>query len=324
MEQSQIPRARFSERDLGDRTALKIEVRSIAELNKMIPGLARKYPNLDINEVHRQAISETSRRRYIQDPWCVSLQFGGNLAGRSIIKSCLALAYDAGLQINDCEHAKTYLLSNGEPCFGYYNETDVVLNRPSKVFFHCIFVCGDPSTRKILGYAEYFGYQRIVACLSSNYDGVRFSRCYAIDPLTGSELDIDVHLEFTPEDISAIYAYEKVNDDKVKVALESLLATWKKRDEKKAIAYAVNDALEFAIANCGAQPGETLSNEQVANLIRLVQDRLVPFMLHLRSSRAFSPDDLRNIALKSGHLGQEYRERRRLIRMATSISWPGH
>ena len=128
-----------------------------------------------------------------------------------------------------------------------------------------------------MGYAEYFGHQRIVACLSSNYDGVRFTRCYAIDPLTGSELDIDVHLEFTPEDISAIYAYEKVNDDKVKVALESLLATWKKRDEKKAIAYAVRDALEFAIANCGAQPGETLSNEQVANLIRLVQDRLGTF-----------------------------------------------
>ena len=143
-----IPKTTFSKLDLGDRTALKIEVRSRAELNKMIPGLARKHPNLDIKEVLRQALSETSRRRYLQDPWSVLLQFGGNSAGRSIIKSCLSLAYEAGLHINDCEHAKEYLLSNGEPCFGYYNETDVVLNRPSKVFFIAFSFVGIPALGK--------------------------------------------------------------------------------------------------------------------------------------------------------------------------------
>ena len=208
----------------------------------------------------------------------MTLEFGSELAGRSIIKSLLALVYDAKLHIGDCEHAKKYLLSSGEACFGYYNETDVVKNRPPGTFLHCIYICGDPKTKQLLGYAEYFGYQKIVACLSSNYNGLPFSHCYVIDPVTGVELDVDINLEFTPEDLSAIYADEKVDFNKLKLALGSLMATWKERDIRKAIEHAVKDAIEFAVTNCGARPREILSDEQISKLIRLVLERLEPFI----------------------------------------------
>ena len=144
----------------------------------------------------------------------------------------------------------------------------------------------------------------MVACLSSNYDGEPFSCCYAIDPVTGRELDIDVHLELTSEDIAAIYAYERLNYDKTKAALDSLMETYMERSTKASITHAVHDAVEFAFANCGAQPGAMLSEEHVAKLIGLVYDKLEPFMLHLFSSRQFSLDDLRKIAIKSGHLNK--------------------
>ena len=285
----------FSDRNLGHATERTIQARSIREVKKMLPGLKRKFPNLDIEEVLKKAIPT---QEYLQEPFQISLEFGGDLADRSIIKSCLALAYQAGLGIDDCENAEEYLLGNGEPCFGYYNEKDVVRNRPENVFFHCIFVCGDPESRQILAYAEYFGYHRIVACLSSNYDGPRFSQCYAIDPLTGKELDLDIQLDFTPEDITAIYAKKKVRWDNTKVGLESLLATWLEKDTKASIADAVEDAVEFALANCGAQPGEELSEEHLANIANLSWERLEPIILHLLSSRTFSEDELRDIELK--------------------------
>ena len=285
----------FSERNLGHATEINIGVRSIQDVKKMLPGLKRKYPNLDIEEVLKKAIPT---QEYLQEPFHFSLEFGGDLAERSIIKSCLALAYQTGLGIKDCEHAEEYLLGNGEQRFGYYNETDVVRNRPENVFFHCIFVCGDPESRQVLAYAEYFGCYRVVACLSSSYDGPRFSRCYAIDPLAGKELDLDVHLDFTPEDITAIYADEKVSWDNTQMALESLLETWKEKDTKASIADAVEDAIEFALANCGVPPEEELSEEDVANITHLLLERLEPFMLHLLSSRTFSEDELRDIELK--------------------------
>ena len=290
-----IPRVVFSKCNLGNATKINLRIPSTQDLKKILLGLKRKYPNLDIEEVLGQ---ETPTQKYLQEPFHILLEFGGDLTGRSIIKSCLSLAYQAGLGIDDCEHAEEYLLGNGEPCFGYYNETDVVKNRPLKIFFHCIFVCADPESRQVLAYAEYFGFQRIVACLSSNYDDPRFSRCYAIDPLTGKELDLEIQLDFSLEDIAAIYARQKVNLDNTRMALESLLAIWKEKDTKAAIADAVEAALDFALANCGAQPGEELSEEHQANFIRLLQERLGPFMLHLLYSGTFSEDELRKIELK--------------------------
>lgn len=290
-----IPGTVFSEHNLGNATQINIRARSIQDVKKMLPGLKRKYPNLDTEEILKQA---TPKQQYLQDPWSISFHSEDDLAERAIIKSCLSLAYQAGLCIEDCEHAEEYLLGDGEPCFGFYNETDVVKNRPPKVFFHCIFVSGDPRSRRILAYAEYFGYQRIVACLSSNYDGPQFSRCYAIDPLTGKELDLEIHLEFTPEEITAIFADEKVNLENTEAALKTLLATWKEKDTKAAIDDAVENAIEFALVNCGAQPGEEPSEEHQANFIRLLQEKLIPFILHLRYSQTFSEDELRKIELK--------------------------
>ena len=296
-----IPKTIFSERNLGNATEINIRARSIQELKKMLPGLKRKYPNLDIEEVLRQA---TPKQQYLKEPFHISLESRGDLAGRSIVKSCLALAYQAGLDIGDCEHAKKYLLGNGGPCFGYYNETDVVRNRPSNVFFHCIFVCGDPESKLILAYAEYFGCYRVVACLSSSYDGPRFSQCYAIDPLTGKEQYLVIQLDFTPEDITAIYANEKVIWDNTQMALEFLLETWKEKDTKASITHAVDDAVEFALANCGAQTEEELAEEHVAKITDLLLEKLVPFMLHLRSSQTFSEDETRDIELKARHPDQ--------------------
>ncbi len=298
-----IPGTVFPACSHDNKTPLTFQVKSMKDLKKMLPGLKRKYPKLDIGETIEQAARKLSEKECLQDPWSVSLPpFPGDLAGRSVVKSCLALAYEAGLHIDDCEHAKNYLLSNGEPCFGYHNETDIVTNRPAKVFFHCIFVSGDPTSRQILAYAEYFGCQRIVARLSSNYDGDPFSCCYAIDPVTGQELDIEVHLNFTPEDIDAIYAGEKVDNSVLEMALSSLLETYQERSRSTSIAHAVDDAVEFAIAQCGVQPEEMHSDEQVANFIGLILNRLEPFLRHLSCSRAFSPEDLRNIAIKMGTL----------------------
>ena len=147
-----------------------------------------------------------------------------------------------------------------------------------------------------MAYAEYFSFQRIVACLSSNYDGARFSRCYAVDPITGKELDIDVRLKLTPEDIAAIYAYEKMDSCKAKRALDSLIAVWKERAEKKAIYHAIDEAVKYALENHDAQPGEVLSEDDIGKFSSLMADKLIPFVNNFHSSRAFSSEQLRDIA----------------------------
>ena len=281
----------FDERHLGERTEIKIQARTMKELKKMVSGLQKRHKEIDIDEVVKKA---KTAREYAADPYEIPLDFGGHLAGRSVVKSCLALAYDAGLSIDQCEHAKSYLLSDGEACFGYFSERDLVKNRPEGKLFHCIYLCGDPTTGLILAYVEYFGWQRIVACLSSNYVGEAFSHCYTIDPIAGVELDLDVSMEIEPDEIPDIYAYKKIDYGEVRRSLGVLLEACKKQDEERAMSNAVDDALEFACSECGVKPGDVLSKEKSTEITRIIADRLEPFLLHLISG-GFSAEDVENI-----------------------------
>ena len=286
----------FDKRDRGDKTEINIQTRTMKEFKKNLSNLKKKYPQIDIDEMLRKA---TYEREYSSVPYKIPFEFGGHLAGRSIIKSCLAVAYRVGLNIDNCQHAKSYLLSSGDACFGYYYEYDVVKNRPETTFFHCVYLCGDPARKQLLAYVEYFGFLRIVACLSSSYIGEAFSTGYAIDPVTGNELDIEFDLEMETEDISVIFANKKDNSHEMRRALEELLMAWSRLDEERAISNAVAHALESVCADYNVKSGDLLSYEQVAKIARAVAAELESFLEHLFIGRRFSREELHKIVMKS-------------------------
>ena len=107
--------------------------------------------------------------------------------------------------------AKT--MRTGEPCFGYFNVRDLVKDRLIHTFFHCVWTRGDSLRKQAVAYVDYFSVQRIVACLSSKYAGEDFSCGYAIDLLTGQELDLEVDTDISSDEIRRIYDYEMVDND---------------------------------------------------------------------------------------------------------------
>ena len=75
----------------------------------------------------------------------------------------------------------------------------------------------------LLGYVELFTVFRMVICLGSNYRGKPISAVYAIDPVTGSELDVTVRLKFSPEELADIYAYKHTPSGPVARALDAIM-----------------------------------------------------------------------------------------------------
>ena len=271
----------FEERKLDGKSTIAIHARTRHELRRMVSGLKKKRdPQVDVDEVISRA---DLRREYWREPYAISLNVGGILAGRAMIKSCLAMVYDADCDISHCEEAASFLLKGGRPCFGYYSERDVVKNRPEGIFFHCAYVCGDPKKGLLLAYVEYFGWLRIVACLSDNYKGKTFSHCYAIDPVSGGKLDLDIELVIELADIPQIYNYEKVDYSEVGRALGVVVGAWRQMDLERARANAIEDALNFACSECGIKEGDMVSDEQAARFGRVVANRLEPFLAHMMS-----------------------------------------
>jgi hypothetical protein len=258
-------------------TQYQIKPRTMAEARRMVAGLKRKHPEIDVDAV---LASARAVETYPQGAVGHDLSVGGELAGRSMVKSCLAWAFGCGVDWPACKHAIGYLRSAGStPCFGYYHDTDLVEGRPMGVPIHCLAVDADPATGLILAYGEYFGFHRFVCLLGEGYDGPTIRKAYAIDPRTGEEFDLRVRTPFSRKDIEDIFDYKPTRPEDMKrafdanidpVMLTRMEAAWKR---------VTSEAIDEAFASCGAKPGEMLTPEQVQKLSRHAAQKVTPFVL---------------------------------------------
>ena len=257
---------------------ININARNMKEARKMLSGVKRKHPSVDLDELLENAKPKSS---YCPDMIQFNLSFGGQKAGRSIIKSALALAVEAGVAPEQCEHAREYLLDeNGEACFGYYYENDLVVNRPVGIPLHCVYVQGNSTTGLLLAYIEFFGAQRMVACISSTYDGKDFKSLYAIDPVNGAELALDINLNLNIEDIHACYRYEKIPNGSIEEALSSVIPLHMQVHQEQERSRVISSAVEKAFKGCGAKEGEILTPEHMKKVTETLMGEITPMMLH--------------------------------------------
>ena len=267
----------------GDNTHIRIQARTMRELRHLINGMCRKYSSLR-NRSLDDLMSTAQTASHYSSEWTeFNLEIGGSEAGRSLVKSAVALAYDAGVDSNRCDLALDYLLNEGgDPCFGYYydEDRDLVINRPVERPFHCVYVKGNSETQTILGYIELYSLYRLVLCLSSSYLGRTFTNVYAIDPVKGEEIDIDVDLNLSISDIRSAYDYETYDEGVRKAAASSLFEYIVAADFDRALCRNIREAVANAFAKCDAEQGEYLTDAQVHQLLADIFDDLTPFIEH--------------------------------------------
>lgn len=262
----------------GTKLTIRIQARTVSEYKKTLRGLKRKYPKIDIEGMEKEASLLTY---YNEAPVNLNLSLGGEEAGRSLVKTSLAFAYLSGVDPFECQVARDYLTDKeSEACFGYYYENDPVIDRPDGKVIHILSICGQPETKLLLGYIEYFGIQRIVICLSDSYTGDYFSETYAYDIITREEVGLDVSLSTTPDDLKRICDYGKVPIAKFKEAFGLIMPVGIKNNFEKEKERVINEAVKHAFQNCGAEYGEVLTPEQFKALQGLIWEKLQPFILH--------------------------------------------
>ena len=277
----------------GDNTHIRIHARTMRELRSLMNGMRRKYPSLKTKSLDDLMTTAKAASQYDSDWTAFNLEFGGAKAGRSLVKSAVALAYDAGIDPNNCDLALDYLLNEeAEACFGFYydHDRDLVINRPEKKPFHCVSVKGDPETRTILGYVELFSLHRAVMCLSESYSGRAFASVYAIDPVNGQEIDLEIDLELTISEIRSAYSYEK-RDEGVRVAAaNNLFECIVEADFNRALDRNIRGAVASAFAKCGAEQDEYLTDAQLKQLLEDILQDLIPFIEHNAPRFGYMPE----------------------------------
>ena len=274
-------------------TSIHVRASSKRELRQALKGLQRKHPKLrdvDIDEVMLEA-QENSY--YSSDPIEIRPNFGNIRAGRSLVKSAVALVFDAGIDPSQCDLALDYLLRDDkEPCFGYYYERsrDLVVNRPAKLPFHCVHVVGRSAESTLLAYIEFYGLWRMVLCLSETYSGGDFSHTYSIDPVKGQELDITVNLDLSVSDIREAYEYKRYDETIFEEAICDVMDTVMEIGFRREGDRVIERAITAALAKSSVQDGDVMTEELASRLAEDIAVEMLPFVVHNLTLPVFPED----------------------------------
>jgi hypothetical protein len=258
--------------------------RTVAEAENIIQGVAKRYPNSNAMD----ALDKLSvKTEYNKQPLTFNLQVGGLKAGRSIVKTAVAMAHSMGIGHRDCPAAMRYLLGDDDaPQFGHFHERDLIADRPDTHLIHCVSVKGDPSRRTLLGYVEYFSLARLVILLSDDYSGPAVQRTYTIDPSTGAEVSVTVDLDLGPQDLQVLGCAEYRPEPYMRT-FNQVFPVLMRRNEERSRTEAIEAAFRHACEKLGVQPGGEVRPDQFQQFSAHFAEHVVPFvMANLRQDAA--------------------------------------
>ncbi|MCU1751615.1 HNH endonuclease [Pseudomonas sp. 6D_7.1_Bac1] len=251
---------------------INITARDKPTAHKMVKQAAKKNPKVNVDSfLSAMTVTETP----LESPVTFSAQFGGELAGRSMVKTTVALAAAAGVSAQSCDAAMQYLKNDTvTPPYAFFYLRDLIANRPSTHAFNCVSVVGIPSKRQLLGYVEYFSMSRIVVILSEQYDGPTVNTTYAFNPANGTGLDLSVDLNLSDDELELIRINQAVTDETYTAALDEGFGIIYKRNQSRYLERETSNAFEHACESMGIPKEGIIPTERAQEFSILVADYL--------------------------------------------------
>ena len=272
----------------GMSTRIHIRARSMDEMLERIKDVKRDHPRLDLTEMIRKV---EVKQIYLNDLMTCQLDFGGPASDRSMVKTAVALAFDAGIPPGGCDLAMEYLKNeDAERCFYPYYGNSIVKDRNSEVPLHCVYVTGSPKSGTILGYVEFYGVVRRVVILSRAYKGMEFSNLYAIDPISGEKQDIIIELDESTIDVAEAQTYDMTISgmtEAVKCVLDAGQASARSRELEKVI----KAGWEKWFYDSGKKEGDKMTKEDARIFTDYIMRSSTPFLLHILEQTAMPCND---------------------------------
>ena len=272
----------------GNRKIRRLTARSVDELRDMArKTIERQGLSLDVETFIAGASSDT---RYLQEALPHTIGPGGADGEKSLVKSALALLFEAGVDPNLADTATSYLTQDEAPtCVFPYYKTDLVSPRTQGMPLNCVYVRGDQASGTLLAYIEIFGFLRRVIRLSDKYDGEAFDYCYVMDPTDGAEQQVTITLDPTAV-LEAELDPDPIKENQACVeALNHLIEKAMEKAERKTIEDLYYKTVTAWCDEHGKQPGYELTAEESHSFSSHLAEAFAPYLLH-RLLPVYLPD----------------------------------
>ena len=250
---------------------IRVTCRSVAERDERLKDLRRKYPTAEVT------VSEGGT--YVPHLLGWELEVGGKAQGRAITKAVLALAVKSGVRARDCSNARECFKDNGKPCFSPFYDFDPIKNRIQGTPLHVVHVQGDSASGQLIGYVELFGCLRFGVCLSTAYTGVQIRDSYAINPMTGKEVDVEVDFRCGPEQVQAMCDGAVFPSAECSKAIEGIMPTVLRSMEEREQKRVLSEAVEHAFNKLKVKEGELIEPSHLREISESVIEKLTPYLI---------------------------------------------
>jgi len=180
---------------------LNIKARSEKELKQILKGLGRKFPQIDIEEIVKKSILETS---YLKEPIKITQTIGGEKALNGITK----------IGLNYCIHTSKNFLpfrntinilknnSKNELCKHFYLKKKYRKERQE--ICHIIHIQSNKGNKNVIAYIEFFSSYSFLVLLSDDYTGNQISSTYCYDLKHKKTLEKKINLKISTEEFKKL------------------------------------------------------------------------------------------------------------------------
>ena len=269
----------FEKKVVGKSTRIGIRARSIREMHDRLKDIKRRYPKLDFEGMLSQV---ESHKVYVDDPMTLTVDCGGPESTRAMVKSTVALAFDAGVDLADCDLAVEYLRNqDAQQCSYAYYARDLVRNRKPGIPLHCVYVVASPADRSIMGYVELYGTIRKVVCLAKNYSGEEFSSLYVVDPTGDSTPSIDILDLRLADYVAAETQTQETLNRGIVSAANDVIGAGQAAARSRELERLIVEGWDRYIEESGKEEGDEITKEEMRVLTSHIMDSLTPFLLHI-------------------------------------------
>lgn len=265
---------------------VEFSARSDKEMGEFLDKLKQHYPFLNIDEIEKSIIYKSE---YPEGSIHYKFSFGSEPEWRSVVKTAFSFAYYSGIPIASCDKALDYLKNDTVKPYGFYSQ-NIILNRPQGVPLHCVTIWGNPVTKLLMAYVEYFGFLRLLICLSDSYVLTdSFFSFYAINPKTGMQItDLKFNFSFQKEDLSSLYNHEFRSDELISNAMDEIVSHRQQEMTNDERSRVVSTALDKVFKKYGITDDsqlDQLNDEQRKSMSREFEEEMKPWMEHFLGKR---------------------------------------
>jgi hypothetical protein len=267
----------------GNKLSITLAARSISEAKNILIGVARKYPQLNVDEAMGHVQSKT---QFVNDLANIKLTHGGPETFRAISK----IAYlffklrRPDIQLTLEKDIVSFIKEGGKYSGVYYFYPGTyIFARSVEQAVHSIAIKSYPSEGILVAFVELFGVFNFAVLLSEKFT-VDVEETYAYDLINSQEIKPQFEFpKITAEQLKTIFTGMPSAAEAVKERYAVFLRQALRRQHERYRAELIEKAMEKSLAKY--PEGTVITEEMLSEFVSAVMAELTPYLANMLNQK---------------------------------------